>query len=325
MFSNNNSRKFSSPHPSQQSQLSGFGNSNLDYYQKNQQNNNTFRVNPLAFSSLKNLDVDKLEEDIAKDIQRKKALEEKTQREIRKIYDESNEIQELKSRIKMAKLNEERSMQIYEKQNRKLQNLVKDAETDEKLLENLENERYRLQEEEIRKKMEKLSSKYVLQQQMKDREKLKEESKAEYERDRQLVDNIVNNIIQEDLNQLRIDREKKAATKFDMEQAYADKAERIMNQKTAEKMQKEKERQYFEELARRDVEQKMKKAAIQEEKDKIFEKLSAEQERKKAEKEYWENVRNDLYVEEMKRRDKIAELQEQEKKQRYIKMILIIL
>jgi len=44
--------------------------------------------------------------------------------------------------------------------------------------------------------------------------------------------------------------------------------------------------------------------------------LSKEQERKQAEKDYWENVRNELYWEEMNRREKIKDLQEQEKKQR---------
>jgi hypothetical protein len=46
----------------------------LHQYQKP---NNSLRVNPLAFQSLKNLDVDKLEDDLAKEIQKKKAYEDR--------------------------------------------------------------------------------------------------------------------------------------------------------------------------------------------------------------------------------------------------------
>jgi hypothetical protein len=43
------------------------------------QNNNgaSMRINPLAFQSLRNIDVDKLEEDLAKEIQRKKISDER--------------------------------------------------------------------------------------------------------------------------------------------------------------------------------------------------------------------------------------------------------
>jgi len=58
----------------------------------------------------------------------------------------------------------------------------------------------------------------------------------------------------------------------------------------------------------------LKKQAMEDEKNKIFEKLSLEQEQRQNEKEYWENVRNELYQEEMNRRLKIQQLMEEEKK-----------
>ena len=101
-----------------------------------------------------------------------------------------------------------------------------------------------------------------------------------------------------------------------MYEAYEDKERRKQEYLQNERNEREKERQYFEELARRDKELQMKKAAIKEEKDKIFEKLSAEEQKRQADKEYWENVRNELYIEENERRAKIKELEEREKKQR---------
>ena len=40
----------------------------------------------------------------------------------------------------------------------------------------------------------------------------------------------------------------------------------------------------------------MNEGSFDEEKDKIFEKLSAEEHKRQADKEYWENVRNELYI-----------------------------
>jgi hypothetical protein len=180
----------------------------------------------------------------------------------------------------------------------------------------MEEDNNRLRDREMHKKMENLKSKYILQQQMRDREKQKEESQAEYQRDKRQVDEIVNKIIQDDMNLLEENRRKKDMLRGTMNQAYDEKNQRKQQHKEDERLQKEKERQYFEELARREKDQLMKKAAKQEEKDKIFDKLSAEAEKKQAEKDYWENVRNELYIEEQNRRDKIKELQELEKKQR---------
>lgn len=150
---------------------------------------------------------------------------------------------------------------------------------------------------------------------MKDRDKLKEESKSEYLRDRQLVDNIVNKLIQDDTNLINETKRKKEIAKSYMVAAYEEKERRISLQREDERQEKEKVRKYFEERQRRENEQKAKKAAIEDEKNKIFEKLSLEQEKRQAEKDYWEKVRNELYVEEMNRKDKIKELQEQAKKQ----------
>jgi colicin import membrane protein len=180
----------------------------------------------------------------------------------------------------------------------------------------MEESNNRLKEREIQKKMESLQSKYILQQQMRDREKQKEESQAEYQRDKRQVDNIVKKLIQEDLNQMEDLRRKKEMLRDTMHNAYEDKELRKQQNKEEEKLQKEKERQYFEEVAKREREHQEKKAAVQEEKNRIFDTLTAEAERKQAEKDYWENVRNDLYIEEQNRKEKIKGLQELEKRQR---------
>jgi hypothetical protein len=122
---------------------------------------NSGRLNPLELQTLKNLDVEKLEEDLAKEIQRKKCLEEKEKKEIKKLFEENKEILELKNRIRMAKLNQERTQQIYEKQTRKLNDIFNDAETDEQMLKRLEDEKKAENEKESRKKHDLINSKFV--------------------------------------------------------------------------------------------------------------------------------------------------------------------
>lgn len=294
--------------------LSSFGGTNP--FNRSNNNENSFKVNPMVFPSLKNLDVNKLEEDLAKEIQRKKILEERERKNIQKIFEESDEIKDLKNKIKFAQINQERSKQILEKQSRRLQDIVKDAEQDEYILSTLEEEKFKQMEEENRKRNERLHSKHVLQNQMSEKEKLRDEARAEYLRDKSLVDDIVKKIMMEDMQTINEIKKKKELAKTYMKEAYEEKEMKKHNQKEEERLQKEREKQYFEEVARRDKDIKEKKAAIQGEKDKIFEKLSAEAARQQAEKDYWENVRNELYVEEMNRREKIKDLQEKEKKQR---------
>ena len=80
---------------------------------------------------------------------------------------------------------------------------------------------------------------------MLDREKQKFESKQEYLRDRQLVDNIIQKIMYEDRSALQEEQRKKELAKSYMHAAYEEKDQRKKQQKENEQMEKEKERKYF--------------------------------------------------------------------------------
>ena len=66
-----------------------------------------------------------LEEKMAKELQRLKLERESKQREIEKICAESEEIRQLKEKIKAAYINKERTAQIAEGQIRRLNEIVK--------------------------------------------------------------------------------------------------------------------------------------------------------------------------------------------------------
>ena len=277
---------------------------------------NTFRLNPLVISSLKNIDIDDLQMAFGKGIQQKREFKRGRSIENAKLLNENSEIKEIKDSIEQAKLNQFRAHQIHENQIRRVQNLMKDTEADEQVLKKLEYEKRKAAEEEERKKQDRIRAKHLIQQQMKDKEFLKEEAKKEYEKDKIDVNNMINKLKEEDLAALAEAERKKNIQKLYMETAYAEKDARKERQKEEDRLQKERERKYHEDVQKREDELKNKKAEIQFEKDKIFEQLCQQEAQRQAERDYWENVRNELYVEQENHKAKLKELEEKEKRQK---------
>jgi hypothetical protein len=274
----------------------------------------TTSINPLSFKSFKNFDVEEFEEDIARELQKIKYSGNQNNLEIKKILDESEEIKQIKNKIQLAYLNKERSKQIHENQIRKLIELENDAQADDEVISKLSNELHKESQNEGKQRLLALHNKYIIQKQIKEREIQREDAKYEYERDKKQIHEIMKKIEEEDLEVNRNEILKRNKAKMDMENAYKEKEFIKFKQLQENALQKEKEREYFETLQKRDKDLKAKKQAEKDEKDKILSKLCEEKKKKEAEKEYWENVRNELYVEEMNRRQKILELEEQEKK-----------
>ena len=277
---------------------------------------NTFRLNPLVISSLKNIDVDDLQRAFGKGIQEKREFQRGQKISNTKLFNENEEIKRIRDSIEQAKLNQFRAHQIHQNQIKRVQNLIKDTEADEIVLKKLEEEKRRINEEEERKKQERIRAKYLIQQQMKDKAFLKEEAKKEYEKDKVDVDNMINKIKQEDIAAREEAERKMNIQKIYMENAYAEKAKQKQKEKEDDLLQKEKERKYQEEVAKREEELNNKKAAIKFEKDKIFEQLCEQEAKRQAERDYWENVRNELYIEQNEQKQKLKELEEKEKLQR---------
>ena len=277
---------------------------------------NTFRLNPLVISSLKNLDIDDLQRAFGKGIHEKREFQRGQKISNTKLFNENEEIKRIKDSIEQAKLNQFRAHQIHQNQIKRVQNLMKDTEADEIVLRQLEEEKRRINEEEERKKQDRIRAKYLIQQQMKDKAFLKEEAKKEYEKDKKDVDKMIDKIRQEDIAAREEAERKKNIQKIYMENAYTEKKAMKQKEKEENLIQKEKERKYQEEMDKREAELKSKKAAIKFEKDKIFEQLCEQEAKRQAERDYWENVRNELYVEQNNHKEKLKELEEKEKRQK---------
>ena len=277
---------------------------------------NTYCLNPTTLKSLKTLDINELQDVLGKGLQDQNSLVVGEKLEKERIFKEDNDIIEIKNSIQRAKLNKILAKQMYQNQMKRIQNIINDTRTDEQVLKDQNLEKDKQIEEEEKKRKERLKNKYLLQQQMKDREILRQESKKEYEKDKQDIENLINNIKREDqLAKEELDRKRNIARTY-MENSYARKAEQKRKEKEDELLEKEKERKHQEELQKRADEFKGQKAKIQQQKDKIFNQLCEQEAKRQAEKDYWENVRNELYLEQGNKKLKMEEKPEKEKKER---------
>ena len=274
---------------------------------------NTFRLNPLVLTSLKNLDIDDLQDVFGKGLQEKRQsiIGEKIENE--KMFSENFEIKEIKASIELAKVNRTRALQMQQNQMKRIQNLVKDTEADQEVLKKLEMDKIKAQEDAERKKNERIKAKHQIQQQIKEKEEYKKESEKEYQKDLKDIENIMNKIKKEDLEEQKEIQKKRDIQRMYMKNSYAEKEERKRKEKEEERLQKERERKYQEYVAKRENDLADKKAQIQQGKDKIFEQLCQEEAKRQAERDYWENVRNELQFEQEYQKEKQKEKEEKEK------------
>ena len=276
----------------------------------------TYRLNPLCLQSLKNLDIDDLQDVFGKNIQQQRSYEngQRLQKEI--IINDSDEIKELKDAIEHAKLNKVLSRQMNQNLILRKQKLIKEAEEEELVLKEIEDQKKKDEIEKEKKKIEFLKNREINLQQIREKKLQQEEAEKEYERDKKLVDDIVNKMIEEDIAIKKEDQRKKEINKLYMQNAYKERD--IIKQKEAEKekLQEEAIQKYHESVALREKHVAQKKNDLQKQKDKIFNKLCEEEAKRKAEQDYWDTVRSELHMEQDYKKTKLKEKEEEEKRQK---------
>ena len=115
---------------------------------------NTYGVNPLTLNSIQNVDIDDLQQIFAKGISDERDSKISNKILTKKLFEESQQIKDIKAAIQEAKLNQMRCQQIEQKQILKLQNLIKDAEKDEMIYQTLEKERQKQKEIDDKRQQE---------------------------------------------------------------------------------------------------------------------------------------------------------------------------
>ena len=122
---------------------------------------NIFRINTLCLNSLKNIDVDDLQDVFGKNFQDQRTYEEGQKLMKEMIINDSPEIKEIKDAIEHAKLNQILARQMNQNMLLRKQKLMKEAEEEELVLKEIENEKRRKREEEEKKKIEFLKNREI--------------------------------------------------------------------------------------------------------------------------------------------------------------------
>lgn len=161
-----------------------------------------------------------------------------------------------------------------------------------------------------------IENRQELKDQIRERERLKDEAHAEYLKEKQAVDEALQRMVEEDRREILLDEEKKKAMHESMLRSLEEKARAKTREQAEEQLLQERIKRYQEEAAKREAQMKLRKAEEDAAKELIFARLNQEEMRRRAEKEYIENLRVDLIQEEVEEAARLKEMREAEKRER---------
>jgi hypothetical protein len=236
---------------------------------------------------------------LSTELEKDAAAEERKKREIQKICEEAPELKELEKMLKVAYLNKERSVQYEEK----VKLAMREQERIQAIEEEMERDRIRhIQSEsnkDQRKRQQYEEQRSVLLKQINERKRLLEEAKIQLERERQMVNEVVNKIQQEDEEEYRIRKEKQIQT-AKMVRDFEEQRKRELERSRAEaKAEEDRINSYNRAMEARSEGIEAKKQAKREEDDRILQQIVEETERKRKEEEEFNNLRDMLWEEEL--------------------------
>lgn len=236
---------------------------------------------------------------LAAELDKEMAEEQRRTREIQRICDESPELKELEKALKIGYMNRERAAQYQEK----VLSSMKEQERTQAIEDQMEFDRQKALQAEHNKKGAKNQQfddqRKVLQRQIKERQALLDEARQQVLDERAMVDNIVKKITAEDREDAIKKRENQLAT-AKMVQEYQRQFEEDKKAAKAKVLAEEEAiRAYQESVAARGAGVAAKKQAKKDEEDRILAKIVEETERKRKEEEEFNDLRDMLWAEEL--------------------------
>ena len=259
----------------------------------------------------------KLNQDLASELDRETAEQERKRREIQRICDESPELRELEKALKIAYLNKERAAQFEEK----LLLASREQERIQAIEEQMEYDRLNAIRAENSKQGKKDAmyedQRKVLQHQIREKQAELADARRQTEIDRKTVDDIVRRIREEDEADMRRRKESQAATARSVREYEEQRIREVAIAKANAKAEEDKIMAYNKSVEARSEGVAAKKQAKKDEEDRILAKIVEETERKRREEEEFNNLRDMLWEEELEaarakdaqaRRDKQAQM-----------------
>jgi hypothetical protein len=236
---------------------------------------------------------------LASELDKEMAEEQRRKREIQRICDEAPELKELEKALKIAYMNKERAAQFEEK----VLLSQKEQERIQTIEDQMEFDRQNAILQEASKKGAKNAmfddQRKVLQKQIKDRQDLLEEARRQTEKDRAMVDEIVQKINDEDQEDNRMRRQKQQETAEMVRKYQMEFEEQKRQAKLKAQAEEEAIASYNRSVAARGAGVAAKKQAKKDEEDRILAKIVEETERKRKEEEEFNDLRDMLWAEEL--------------------------
>lgn len=244
---------------------------------------------------------------LAIEMDREKNDEERRAREIQRICEDAPELRDLERALKIAYMNKDRAAQHKEK----IALAAREAARIQVIEESMELDRV----DALQKEADKIEAKkkvfeeqrIVLQRQIKEREELLKEAQKQEELDKQMVDEIVRKINEDDTRDV-IRRKEKQEELARMVKAYEEQRKiELADRKRAEKEEADKIAEYNRFMESRNAGVAAKKQAKKDEEDRILAKIVEETERKRLADEEFNNLRDMLWEEELEAKKRQAE------------------
>ena len=252
---------------------------------------------------------------LAGELERREAERERKEREVQRICGESEELKELELKLKVAYMNKERAAQHEERILQQRRNQLREHAIDDQME---CDRRAALQTESDKsgsKKVVLLRQKAALQEQMADRLKLAEEARLEADRDRELVEEVVQKIIDEDHAEAVERTKRKNECRALIKQYEAQRRAELVEAKEQSAFEDAQIRQHADALAARENELFRLKAEKKARDKAAFERIVAETEKHRAEEEELDQLRDLLWEEEMEAQRRKEERDREEKRQ----------
>jgi len=239
------------------------------------------------------------EEHLADELARRKALQLRQDMDKRRICDGSEELRALKERLHMAKVNKERAQQMVEATVKHERERLQE----QKVAEHMENERLEHVELEHKLAIEKAKQrervKHINQQQISMKEAQREEALAEYLKERDQVQELVDKIAIEDADEQAARMHKQQETREILNKFMTEQKAKQEAMERAEMNENERIEAYARDKREQERRLQEEKEKAELDKQKILNAMIGKMEAKNKEAQELELLRNDLHLEEL--------------------------
>eukprot|EP00798_Chlamydomonas_sp_ICE-L_P020592 gene20592-27390_t len=219
-------------------------------------------------------------------------------KEVQRLREQSSELKELAEKIRTAKVNKERGLQLQEKAQIKVQQNEYETAMHTYVLETDNAAVAREDELQARRREQNIRAREVLEEQIHEKQGLIKQAEAEAARERAMIDEVMNRIMEEDVQESALRRQKQEETKEFIAQFLVQQdAARVARQEEVEHEDR-RIKEHWQMVGDREAAEANKKSMQQEVANRMYEKVKRELEAQAAAKEEEEQLINLLYAEE---------------------------